>query len=486
MASFDDLIIAAEVEVRQAQKQQERALATVKLIHDKARTQGRANLSMEEDVELAAALDSHTRAEKDEAGANHKLVSLREAADKEKLADKKLSQEREGGHDSRDTATRPAYDQVARVGREERTYHRENDRSGGVFVRDVARQFLYRDMEAETRLARHMQEERVERAQYLERAAGDANTGAFAGLTVPQYLTDMYAPAVANLRPFADICNKHDLPAAGMTVNISRITTSTSVALQATELTAVSATSIDDTLLTENVQTAAGQQNMSRQAIDRSTGVEAIIMDDLFRRYATTLDNTLVNQATTGLAAVAATQTYTDASPTTPKIYGQTIQGASTVEATMLGFAQPNAVVMHSRRWYSMLSAISPNWPMISTDGSRIPLQATGVNAGKPYGSGVRGTLATGLIACVDNNVLTNLGGGTNQDQMYIVPTQECHLWEDPSAPVFIRAEQPNAANLGVLLVLYGYFAYTFRRFPSGAMVKVDGTGLITPTFSGS
>src|SRR5206468_4066349 len=126
-----------------------------------------------------------------------------------------------------------------------------------------------------------MQEEQVERGQYLSRAAGDANTGAFTGLVVPQYLTDMYAPATANLRPFADVCNKHELPASGMTVNISRITTPTSVALQATGLSAVSATSIDDTLLTENVQTAAGQQTLSRQAIERGTGIEEVVMGDL-------------------------------------------------------------------------------------------------------------------------------------------------------------------------------------------------------------
>jgi hypothetical protein len=340
-------------------------------------------------------------------------------------------------------------------------------------------------MEAETRLSRHMQEERVERAEYLQRAAGDANTGAFAGLTVPQYLTEMYAPAVANLRPFADICNHHDLPPNGMTVNISRITTATSVALQSTELSAVSATSIDDTLLTENVQTAAGQQTMSRQAIDRSTGVEAIIMDDLFRRYATTLDNTLLNQATTGLATIAATQTYTDASPTTPKIYSQTIQAASTVESILLGFANPNIVVMHSRRWYSMLSAVSSTWPMISTRND-VPVQSTGTNFDQTYGKSVRGMLATGLAAVVDNNVTTNNGTGTNQDVMFVVASDECHLWEDPAAPVFIRAEQPAAATLGVLLVLYGYFAYTFRRFPSGAAVKLDGTGLGTPSFLGT
>jgi hypothetical protein len=45
-----------------------------------------------------------------------------------------------------------------------------------------------------------------------------------------------------------------------------------------------------------------------------------------------------------------------------------------------------------------------------------------------------------------------------------------------------IRAEQPAAASLGVLLVVYSYFAYSFRRFANG-MGKVNGTGLIAPTF---
>jgi hypothetical protein len=484
MATFDDLIISAEVELKQAQKSQERALATVKFVHEKAKSGGRA-LSMEEDVEIASSMDSWERAKKDEAAAEHKLESLRAAVERERINDRKMEEEREGGHNPKDTASKPAYDRVARVGKEERTYHPGKDRKGGLFVRDVAKQFLYRDLEAETRLSRHMQEERVERSEYLERAAGDTNTGNWAGLTVPQYLTDLYAPAVANLRPFADVCNHHDLPASGMTVNISRVTTASSVALQASELSAVSATSIDDTLLTENIQTAAGQQTLSRQAIDRSTGVEAIVMDDLFRRYATALDSTLLNQATTGLATIAQTQTYTDGSPTTPKIYSQTIQAASTVESVLLGFAQPNVVVMHSRRWYSMLSAVSANWPLITTNNS-VPVQATGTNFDQTYGKGVRGMLATGLAAVVDNNVTTNNGTGTNQDQMYVVPTEECHLWEDRDAPVFIRAEQPAAANLGVLLVLYGYFAYTFRRFGSGAMVKLDGTGLGPPAFLGA
>jgi hypothetical protein len=342
----------------------------------------------------------------------------------------------------------------------------------------VVAQHLYRDMEAEQRLIRHMQEERVERGAYLERAVG---TGAFAGLTVPQYLTEMYAPAVAARRPFADACNRHDLPDAGMTVNISRITTPTSVALQASENSAVSETNADDTLLTENVQTAAGQQTVSRQAIDRGTGVEDVLMDDLFRRYGTALDSTLLNQASTGLTNVAATTAYTDASPTGPELYPRILAAASGVEAALLGFANPDIAVMHSRRWYWLQSQMTSTWPMFGQP--NIPAQNAGVNFAERYGSGFRGVLPNGMAVIVDNNVATNLGAGTNEDEIYIVPSDECHLWEDPAAPVFIRAEQPAAASLGVLLVVYGYFAYSFRRFTNG-MSKIGGTGLVTPVFA--
>src|SRR5689334_702821 len=64
----------------------------------------------------------------------------------------------------------PAYDRVARVGQEERTYRADQDRRGSQFEQDVAAAFLG-DYEASGRLARHMQEERVERGDQLVRAA---------------------------------------------------------------------------------------------------------------------------------------------------------------------------------------------------------------------------------------------------------------------------------------------------------------------------
>lgn len=491
VATIDDLIIKLEAERDLEKRDRERSLQEVRNILHAASSEGRANVTPEEDADIQRAELRAEDCKKRLVGVEHRLdIAMRTRA-RELETDGQLAERIPSTPVpvSRQPHVPEPYDRVARIGSEPRTYHAGMDRTGAKFLRDVTQQFLYRNMEAEQRLARHMNEERVERGQYLERAAGDAATGAFAGLTVPQYLTDMYAPKVAALRPFADQCNHHDLPPSGMTINISLITTATSAALQATELTAVSATSIDDTLLTENVQTVAGQQTLSRQAIDRGTGVEDVVMDDLFRRYATTLDSTLINQATTGLAAISTAQAQASVL-TTPQFYSALVQAQSSIESTLLGWAQPDLVVMHPRRWYKLLSAVGSTWPMAFGTGNSVPTQnILNNNDALGYAKGNRGVLQNGLGVCVDANVTTAAlaqatTGGT-QDQIYVVPTQECHLWEDANAPVFIRAEQPQAANLGVLLVLYGYMAYTFRRF-SGATINLCGAGFVPPTFDGN
>lgn len=475
MATIEDLILGIEVEQEQVTKRRDRSLAEVKSILARAKSEGRANLTQEEDADCETALKRSKAAEDELRGIGEKMRRAREAQQAEQHIEAGLA-EREADPKTTEGA-KPAYDRVARVGQEERTYHKGNTRGGGPFVRDVVAQFLYRDLEAEQRLSRHMQEERVERGQYLQRAVG---TGAFAGLTVPQFLTELYAPAVAARRPFADACTPLPLPESGMTVNISRITTASSVALQANENDVASETNMDDTLLTEDVQTAAGQQTLSRQAIDRGTGIEDVVMRDLQRRYATNLDSTLINQATTGLAAVATAITYDDTDPSGIELYPKIIAGMAGSEAALLGQAEPDLALMHSRRWYWLNKELTNQWPLIGQP--NIPDRNAGVNFAERYGSGFRGVLPNGTAVVVDNNVPTNVGAGTNQDEVYVVPSEESYLWEDPQAPQFIRAEQAKAANLGVLLVLYGYFAYTLRRF-SNSHQKVSGTGLTPPAF---
>jgi hypothetical protein len=362
-----------------------------------------------------------------------------------------------------------------RIGREERTYHPESDKTGRDFLLDVGRSFLG-DTSARMRIERHMTEEQVERGVQVERAAG-----AFAGLVVPQYLTDMYAPAAKANRPFANAINQHELPDQGMTVNISRITTATTAAVQASENAAVSETNIDDTLLSPAVQTVAGQQTLSRQAIERGAGVEGVMLDDLFRSYHTTLDNTLLNQATNGLTNVATSIAYTDASPTVAELYPKILQALAAVEASLLDQdPSDNIAIMHSRRWYWLQNALGTSWPIVQQPG--IPTQNGVTNLATAYGSGVRGVLPNGTPVIVDNNVGTLLGAGT-EDEIYIGSRREFHLWENSAAPMMIRAEQTSAASLGVLFVVYGYFAYTHARYTHAQ--KIAGTGLIAPSFTG-
>jgi len=483
--SLEQLVTSIEVEREQAIKSKERAAQEITAILASAKKDGRASLSAEEDSQIKREFERHAQAEKDITGIDVKLANARKLQRIEMETDLRLHETTPaddgptGGRDDVRTQHKArAYDEVARIGQEKRTYHPGNCRKGSEFLQDVIASYAHHDEEAGFRLRTHMREERVERGEYLQKRA-NVGTSNFAGLVVPQYLTELYAPATAALRPFADICNNHDLPENGMTVNISRITTATSVAVQ-TEGNAASNTDIDDTLLTENVQTAAGYADLTRQAIERGTGVEEVTMDDLFRRYSTALDSTLLNQATTGLTNIAQGNTFDDTTPTVPELWPKFLGALSGAETALLGMAFPDYVVMHSRRWYWLQSYLSANFPFIGQPG--IPPQNAGVATSAGYNQGRRGVLPNGLPVIVDNNIATNTGTGTNQDEIYVVASSECHLWEDPNAPVFIRAEQPLAHQLAVRLVLYGYFAYSFRRYSNGQQ-KIAGTGLVPPTF---
>jgi len=72
-----------------------------------------------------------------------------------------------------------------------------------------------------------------------------------------------------------------------------------------------------------------------------------------------------------------------------------------------------------------------------------------------------------------------NLGGGSNETRIIAADMRDLYLWELPASPIFIRAEQPNAASLGIRYVAYRYSAFgagNRRRSP-----LVSGTGMILP-----
>ena len=347
---------------------------------------------------------------------------------------------------------------------EARTYSPQAEVS---FIADAYAAQFNNDFSAKDRLARHMQEEKIERR--------DVTSANFAGLVVPQFLTDLAAPFARAGRVTADLARKHALPAQGLTISLSKVTTGSAVAAQS-EGAAVQETNMDDTKLDISVNTYAGQQNVSRQALERGTGIDSLVMADLVGAYHTTLNTAVVAEL---LASAGQTVTYTDASPTVAEMYPKLLDAIQKVQTTF--FAGPNVIIMHPRRLAMILAAV---------DGQNRPLavpapyaqNAVAVGNGAPqYGNS--GYAIAGLPVYTDATISTAQGAGTNQDTIYIGNSQELHLWEQGAGePMMLRFEQPKGAELDVTMIVYGYAAFTANRYPN-AWAQINGTGLVTPTF---
>ena len=349
---------------------------------------------------------------------------------------------------------------------EARTY---SPQAGSSFIADAFAAQFNNDYSAQQRLARHMNEEKIERR--------DVTSANFAGLLVPQFLTDLAAPFARAGRVTADLARKHQLPESGLTISLSKVTTGSATAAQ-TEGAAVQETNMDDTKLDISVVTIAGQQNVSRQSLERGTNIDSLVMADLVSSYNTVLNTAVVAEL---FSSAGQAVTYTDASPTVAELYPKLVDAVQKVQTTF--FAGPNVMIMHPRRLAFILAAV---------DGQSRPLAVpTPTSSGQPayaYGSGAAqygnsGYSILGLPVYTDATVAVNKGAGTDQDTIYIGNSQELHLFEQgDGTPMMLRFEQPKAAELDVTMIVYGYSAVTANRYPN-AWAQINGTGLITPTF---
>jgi HK97 family phage major capsid protein len=348
---------------------------------------------------------------------------------------------------------------------EARTYSPQAESS---FIRDAYAAQFNNDFAAKERLARHMNEEKIERR--------DVTSANFAGLVVPQFLTELAAPFARAGRVTADLARKHQLPDAGLTISISKVTTGTAVAEQ-TEGAAVQETDMDDTKLDISVKTFAGMQDVSRQAIERGTNIDSLVMADLVSAYHTTLNTAVVAEL---FASAGNAVTYTDASPTVAELYPKLLDSVQKVQTSF--FAGPNVIIMHPRRLAFILAAVDSSNRPLAVPTAQGPMNAfAGGNGAPVYGNS--GYSIAGLPVFTDATIATDKGAGTNQDTIYIGNSQELHLWEQGAGePMMLRFEQPKSSELEITMIVYGYAAFTANRYPS-AWSQINGTGLVTPTF---
>ena len=332
------------------------------------------------------------------------------------------------------------------------------------------------DYKAQERLNKHQDHE-----------ARDVGTGAFTGLVVPQYLVDEYAPIARAGSAFYNAVPKKDLPAYGNKIEISRITTGSEAAEPASQNSAVQETNMDDTLLTVNVDTIAGQQDVSRQALERGGqpgfSMENIIFQDLVAAYFGKLDQLMIDGSGSsgqplGIRNVSGinTVTYTDATPTVGEAFPKLADAVQKVNANR--FAPAQAIIMHPRRWGFFTAGVDGNSRPLVLPAGNNPDNAMGVGDAAAYGNVVGNLL--GLPVITDANVTTTDGGGNDQDQIYVVKADDHILFEDNLFQ--LKFEETNAGSLTTKMVVYGYVAFASGRYPTG-ITKIQGTGLITPSF---
>jgi len=337
--------------------------------------------------------------------------------------------------------------------------------------------------QASERIARHQSEEAIERR--------DIGTSAFAGLVVPQYLTSQFAELARAGRPFANAIDSQPLPAEGMTLNISRGTTGTATAVQETQNTGAQETNFDDTLLTVDVRTIAGQQDLSRQLLERGTSsIDSIIFADLVSSYHTELNRGILNDAgtsgthlgvipTSGINSV----TYTDESPTVAEIVPKLADAIQKVNSNR--YLPADLIVMHPVRWGWFTAGVDTTKRPLVVPNAYAPTNASGANDRNAYGQVVGSLL--GLPVITDASLPTTWSSGASntsgtEDVVLVVRSSDIHLWETPNTPLQLRFEETTAGSLTVKLLVYGYSAFTAGRYPQ-AVARIVGTGLAAPTF---
>jgi HK97 family phage major capsid protein len=363
------------------------------------------------------------------------------------------------------------------VGAEPQTYRQGGQNS---YFRDLVAVNLNRPTarEASDRLERNQREVEV------ETRALTTTDGAGGDFVPPLWMVNQYVELARTARPTADRVRNETLPTGTDQVNVPKILTGTAVAEQTTQNTAVQNTDATTGSVAANVATLAGQQVLAVQLIEQSPiNMDTILLQDLAFDYAAKVDLFVLNNNATnkkGLLQETGTNaiTYTSGSPTPALLYSKLADAIQQV--TTNRFMPPDTIVMHPRRWASLLAAVdTAGRPLFIANTRRAASTRSACMNGVAGANGVVGQVA-GLDVVVDPQIPTNLGAGTNQDPIIVFRASDSILWEGaPHAEAF---RETKADQLSVLLRFYRYAAFTTARYAKSVSV-VNGTGLVAPTF---
>lgn len=387
----------------------------------------------------------------------------------------------------------------AMIGNEARVYEPGSSQRGRSFFADA---FAAQrgDWQAQDRLRQHGAQVEVDiRASGQQSRA--ISTSGVGSLVVPQYLPEMFAPALRAGRPFANAVTHLPLPSEGMSITLPRLTTATAAAVQTAQNTVTANTDAVVTDLTIPVCTIAGASDVSRQTLERGQGVDELLYADLAGAYASALDNALLVGTGTGGQPLGAlntagviAQTAYGALVTISAFYSKVAGAIQAVTGQGVG-VNPQLIVMHPRRWGWLTAQLDTAGRPLVVPLANGAYNAEGLNLNPgAYGGGndvQRGYTVVGsmhgLPVVTDSNMPTTKGAGL-EDVVLITDPTKLYLWEDGDGmPRQLQFEQTLGANLTTKLIIYSYVAFTAGRYPGATSttggVDVASQGLQPPSF---
>jgi len=365
-------------------------------------------------------------------------------------------------------------------------YVRENHKVS--YFRDLVTSKFDGDNSAVDRLVRHSKAA----ADVEQRALGNTNaTGGSGGeFAPPEWIVDEWIRLARPGRVIADLFHHSDVPRGVSSINIPKISTGTSVALQTSQNSALAQTDLTTTYVSSGFSTLGGKQLVSQMLLDQSAiNFDQVITTDLAAAYGQVLgtniwsgagtgvnNNAQVNGLTTAAVPAGNVVGFATTTPTAANLYSKA--GGALAAFSANRFAQPTHWLMHPRRWY---------WLVTQSDTQSRPLVVPTQVAYNPIATADNPSMVAGnvgmflgLPVVIDPLMPANFGAGSNQDRVYLIKADDLWLFEsDPRSEVF---RETYADSVGVLFRLYAYVATIVNR-QANSIAYIDGTGLIAPTF---
>lgn len=284
-----------------------------------------------------------------------------------------------------------------------------------------------------------------------------------AATTADTYLAPGWVGFINNLinqnRPSWNVWSRGALPADGLTVDYAKVTGNTiAVDAQTTENTAISQGNVTIDNVSANVKTYAGQTQLSRQLVERSS---VPYLDVAFQALSIAYANTTNAAVLAAIAALDFTGKVMDADGGTAKSILEGITDGAKYIKVNSGLNAEFILCSTDAYKYLISVADSAGRPIVRVDGGA----PTGESIGSATVPALQGSVF-GLPVIVDPTLGTGLA--------YLANSNALRVYESSGAPVNLTDTMSGQSTLTNSYAVYGYAAITVP-FES-AIVKLDIT----------